>query len=288
MVTDRQIAANRANAAKSTGPKSEDGKQRSARNSIKHGAFAGVDAITSGVLGEDFDEIQALVTGVVADLAPRNTLEHTSATAIAAKAIGQIRVSRLVKPLVEGVQMTMHENQLHDDHRWEYHWAKRLLVALDIAENCDEDTDLSSVNWIVLTVELSFRTEPDPELNPTRPVLVDAAGNRREPVGEEESLLQFVHVVNERFATWDEARAFAYDLLTDHEPGAYEETRQLQLAEAQRIMSELERVVALQERADRGVARALAAHQSIRNQTVAACESGGDADTDDEPGSRKE
>jgi hypothetical protein len=37
MATEKQIAANRANAKKSTGPKSVTGKERSSRNSIKHG-----------------------------------------------------------------------------------------------------------------------------------------------------------------------------------------------------------------------------------------------------------
>lgn len=37
MATEKQIAANRANAKKSTGPKSAAGKERSSRNSIKHG-----------------------------------------------------------------------------------------------------------------------------------------------------------------------------------------------------------------------------------------------------------
>jgi hypothetical protein len=37
MATEKQIAANRANANKSTGPKSVAGKERSSRNSIKHG-----------------------------------------------------------------------------------------------------------------------------------------------------------------------------------------------------------------------------------------------------------
>ena len=37
MATDRQIAANKANAQKSTGPKSTDGKATSARNATRHG-----------------------------------------------------------------------------------------------------------------------------------------------------------------------------------------------------------------------------------------------------------
>ena len=41
MATDRQIAANRRNAAKSTGPKSDSGKAQSRQNATKHG-MAGI------------------------------------------------------------------------------------------------------------------------------------------------------------------------------------------------------------------------------------------------------
>lgn len=39
-VSDRQLAANRRNALKSTGPRTVEGKKRVARNALKHGAYA--------------------------------------------------------------------------------------------------------------------------------------------------------------------------------------------------------------------------------------------------------
>lgn len=44
MASDRQIAANKRNALKSTGPRTDAGKSRSAQNSYKHGLSAGGDA----------------------------------------------------------------------------------------------------------------------------------------------------------------------------------------------------------------------------------------------------
>jgi hypothetical protein len=40
MTSFRQIEANRRNALRSTGPKTDDGKQRSRRNAVRHGLTA--------------------------------------------------------------------------------------------------------------------------------------------------------------------------------------------------------------------------------------------------------
>jgi hypothetical protein len=42
IVTDKRIAANRANAAKSTGPKTPEGKAHSSQNALKHGVLASI------------------------------------------------------------------------------------------------------------------------------------------------------------------------------------------------------------------------------------------------------
>jgi hypothetical protein len=56
MASPAQIAANRANATKSTGPRTEDGKAASRNNALKHG----IDAHASVLPGEDPDELEAL------------------------------------------------------------------------------------------------------------------------------------------------------------------------------------------------------------------------------------
>jgi hypothetical protein len=67
-VSDKQLAANRANAAQSTGPRSPEGKSRSAQNSRKHGFTASTFAV---VRLEDIDEVARLREDAIAVYATR-------------------------------------------------------------------------------------------------------------------------------------------------------------------------------------------------------------------------
>jgi hypothetical protein len=66
MATPAQIAANKQNAQKSTGPKSEEGKATSSRNRLSHG-FA-----SSAILieGENPEEFKALLAGLTDEFKP--------------------------------------------------------------------------------------------------------------------------------------------------------------------------------------------------------------------------
>jgi len=78
--SQRQIEANRANALKSTGPRSEEGKRSSSRNAIKHGFFAR-DLV---IPGEDPQELSELKTSLLKRLNPRDALELTMVDQIVA------------------------------------------------------------------------------------------------------------------------------------------------------------------------------------------------------------
>ena len=71
-ITDKQLAANRANAAQSTGPRSPEGKARSAQNARKHGFTASTFAV---VRLEDLDEVARLREDAIAVYQPVNSQE---------------------------------------------------------------------------------------------------------------------------------------------------------------------------------------------------------------------
>jgi hypothetical protein len=68
----RQIQANRRNAGLSTGPVTDDGKERSRRNAVRHGLTAET-VITSLEDVEDYEAFQMTVT---ADYDPQSAVER--------------------------------------------------------------------------------------------------------------------------------------------------------------------------------------------------------------------
>ena len=71
MTSSKQIQANRENAKKSTGPRTEAGKARSRRNAWKHG----LTAETLIIPGEDAADFNELRASLIEQLEPETQLE---------------------------------------------------------------------------------------------------------------------------------------------------------------------------------------------------------------------
>ena len=91
-VSPEQLAANRANAARSTGPRSPEGKAHSARNARKHGFTASTFAV---VRLEDINEIAHLTDDAVAVYQPVNSQELFAVERIALAQQSMLRAARL-------------------------------------------------------------------------------------------------------------------------------------------------------------------------------------------------
>lgn len=72
MASEKQLQANRQNCLNSTGPKTPEGKEISARNAIQHGALA-KDLL---IRGEDPEELKNLIEGVFESLPTETYLDQ--------------------------------------------------------------------------------------------------------------------------------------------------------------------------------------------------------------------
>src|SRR3954447_10341148 len=98
MATAKQIEANRRNAQKSTGPKTEDGKQRTRLNALKHG----LGAIHVPLPHEDPNEYTYILTGLMETYQPANAQEQMLVHNIASAYLRMQRTSRFEASLMNG------------------------------------------------------------------------------------------------------------------------------------------------------------------------------------------
>ena len=96
MTSARQIAANRQNALKSTGPRTPEGKRRVSRNALRHGLLAR-DLLLEG---ESAEEFAAFREGVLEQLAPVGAVEAMLAERVVAAAWRLRRALRMERDVV--------------------------------------------------------------------------------------------------------------------------------------------------------------------------------------------
>ena len=82
-VSAAKLKANRKNARRSTGPKTEAGKNHSRQNALKHGVLASALLVKKGGGAEDASEFEELLSSLNRDLAPVGRLEEMMVEKIA-------------------------------------------------------------------------------------------------------------------------------------------------------------------------------------------------------------
>ncbi len=96
-----RIAANQANALRSTGPKTDEGKARSRRNGLKHG-LTGAGVVLPD---EDVDKVEARFAALDAELAPRTELGSVLVERVA---ILSVRLERSVRQETSALTERIH------------------------------------------------------------------------------------------------------------------------------------------------------------------------------------
>jgi hypothetical protein len=91
MSTQKQIKANRKNAQKSTGPKTDEGKAAVSKNAVKHGLFAAEAVVTS----EDPAEYESYRDEFFAEMQPAGAVETMLAERFVSLAWRLLRAQRM-------------------------------------------------------------------------------------------------------------------------------------------------------------------------------------------------
>jgi hypothetical protein len=91
MISEKQLAANRRNARRSTGPKTAEGKDRSSRNNLRHGLTGQITVLPS----EDREAHDLFCNRLLEWLNPENPMEEQLANSIAEDSWRLNRVSAI-------------------------------------------------------------------------------------------------------------------------------------------------------------------------------------------------
>jgi len=101
--SDRRSKANKRNAQRSTGPRTKEGKAKSARNATTHGVFVSrLEPITKGAFAEDPQEFADQASALIGALAPRDAIEMACAIRITGLLINMDRLEIFGMALIEG------------------------------------------------------------------------------------------------------------------------------------------------------------------------------------------
>ena len=109
-ISEKQLAANRANASKSSGPKTEAGKAISCRNATKHGLLANDLVISTPWYTEDRTEFQELARSVTEYYQPVGMMEEFLVTRIT---IAMWRMRRAYLAETKGMSAAVEEAAEH-------------------------------------------------------------------------------------------------------------------------------------------------------------------------------
>jgi hypothetical protein len=126
MTTPLQIAANRANAQRSTGPKTETGKARSRLNAWKHGLTA-KKIIISGEKAKQFESFRAQLWE---DFQPESGIESVLVDRLAGVAWRLLRAPRFEAEFINRDFHGVHLNSMERVTRYEAALLKAFRVTL--------------------------------------------------------------------------------------------------------------------------------------------------------------
>ncbi|MCX6996715.1 MAG: hypothetical protein NTV49_06430 [Kiritimatiellaeota bacterium] len=138
MTSPEQDAANQANALRSTGPKTQAGKDRVSQNAVQHGLQGRFQLIA----GEDLSAYQAFHDHLQGQLDPREALEDMFAGRVIAAAWRLRRILRMETEMIDKVL----EKALREKKNHTYHPKKDRVDVIFGTELASPEHDLNSIS----------------------------------------------------------------------------------------------------------------------------------------------
>jgi hypothetical protein len=192
-ISEKQLAANRANAAKSTGPVTPDGRARSAQNALKHGFTASRFCI---IRGENAEDLHKLTADLVHTYSPAN---HAEEKAVERIALAQWAIERCYQ-LEAGLftsfadsglhQSDLQEDSLHPDLTENFALAKgqgfAYILASGFHAQARQEKNFSLFLRYKSQVERDYRRAVE-EWQRVRKLRDDLAEFPNEPISESQS-----------------------------------------------------------------------------------------------------
>lgn len=104
-ISEKQLEANRRNAERSTGPRTDEGKARSSRNNLRHGLTGQVTVLPS----EDREAHDAFCNRLIAGFNPETPIEEQLTQCIAEDAwrLNRVAASRTTSSLLGAVAIAV-------------------------------------------------------------------------------------------------------------------------------------------------------------------------------------
>jgi hypothetical protein len=136
MTSAAQYRANRENARRSTGPKTEFGRLVSSQNAVKHGIWAeGLQPVARGAFCEDPEELRQFTEAMVTALGPRDALERQQAYVITGHYNRMRRLERYEALVVGGDGVCTNGEQRMEErislHQMRAGWTQAIAETLE-------------------------------------------------------------------------------------------------------------------------------------------------------------
>ena len=154
--TDKQIAANRKNATKSTGPTTESGKAIAARNSIKHGLLAKEIVISACEGLESHEQFDTLLNDLHNQFSPQGTLEEMLVEKIAVAYWRLRRAHRFEVGLIRNkldnltdIYYKKKNSYNKPIHKTDQQIESNIQKARDIISKCQGDKDPNNTRLLI-------------------------------------------------------------------------------------------------------------------------------------------